>query len=165
MRSLGLRARVAVAAAAAIVLAVGLLGVAALAVIGHQLDASLDRALRERAVEVARLSASTPSLLLAPGALEGRLGGGSALFVEVVDRRGRIVARSGGLGGRVLPLDGAARAALYGRRAAFADDLLGSEPIRVYAAPLGELGSGPAAGGAVILAGTTADIRHTLTTV
>jgi two-component system, OmpR family, sensor kinase len=165
MRSLGLRARVAIAAAAAIVLAVVLLGVAALAVIGHQLDASLDGALRDRAVEVARLSASTPSLLLEPGALEGRLGGGSALFVQVIDRRGRIVARSAGLGGRVLPFDGAARVALRDRRSAYADDLLGTEPIRVYAAPLGELGRGPAAGGAVILAGTTADIRHTLETV
>jgi signal transduction histidine kinase len=165
VRALGLRARVAIAAAAAIVLAVVLLGTAVLAVVSHQLHASLDRSLRDRAVEVAQLSASTPSLLLTPGALEGRLGGGSALFVQVVDRRGRIVARNAELGGRVLPDDGATRAALTGRRGAYADDVLGADPIRVYAAPLGELGSGPAAGGAVILAGTTADIRDTLSTV
>jgi two-component system, OmpR family, sensor kinase len=163
VRSLGLRARLAVAAAAAIVVAVALLGAAVLAVLSHQLDDSLDRALKDRAIEVARLSASTPSLLLAPGALEGRLGG-SALLVQVVDRRGRIVARSGGLGGRVLPDDAATRAALRERRPAYADDLLGTQPIRVYAAPLGELGSGPAAGGAVILAGTTSDIQDTLDT-
>jgi signal transduction histidine kinase len=164
VRALGLRARVAIAAAAAIVVAVALLGAAVLAVLGHQLDSSLDRALRDRAVEVARLSASTPSLLLTPGALEGRLGG-SALFVQVVDRRGRIVARSAGLGGRVLPDNAAARAALQRRRPAYADDFLGTEPIRIYAAPLSNLGGGPAAGGAVILAGTTAETRDTLTTV
>jgi signal transduction histidine kinase len=156
-----LRARVAAAAAVAIAVAVALLGLAILAVLGHELNGSLDRTLRSRAVDVARLAASTPDVLVAPGALEGRLGG-SALLVQVVDRRGRIVARSDGLGGRVLPEDAAARSALRGRSAAYADDALGGEPIRVYAAPLGELGSGPAAGGAVILAGTTADIDHTL---
>ncbi|MEA2279882.1 MAG: two-component system, OmpR family, sensor kinase [Solirubrobacteraceae bacterium] len=163
MRSAGLRARVALAAAAAIVVAVALLGVAVSAVLGHELNGSLDRALRERAVDVARLAASTPDLLVAPGALEGRVGG-SSLLVEIVDRRGRIVARSDGLGGRVLPESAATRAALHGRRTAYANDLLGTEPIRVYAAPLGTLGQGPAAGGAVILAGTTTDIDRTLDT-
>jgi two-component system OmpR family sensor kinase len=163
VRSAGLRARVALAAAAAIVVAVALLGVAVSAVLGHELNGSLDRALRERAVDVARLAASTPRLLVAPGALEGRVGG-SSLLVQVVDRRDRIVARSDGLGGRVLPDNAATRAALRGRRAAYADDRLGTEPIRVYAAPLGTLGQGPAAGGAVILAGTTADIDRTLDT-
>ncbi len=84
--------------------------------------------------------------------------------MQVIDRRNRIVARSDGLGGRVLPEDAATRAALRGRRTAYADDRLGTEPIRVYAAPLGTLGQGPAAGGAVILAGTTADIDRTLDT-
>jgi signal transduction histidine kinase len=163
VRSAGLRARVALAAAAAIVVAVALLGVAVSAVLGHELNGSLDRALRERAVDVARLAASTPDLLVAPGALEGRVGG-SSLLVEIVDRRGRIVARSDGLGGRVLPESAATRAALRGRRTAYANDLLGTEPIRVYAAPLGTLGQGPAAGGAVILAGTTTDIDRTLDT-
>ena len=71
------------------------------------------------------------------------MGSGPAL-VEVVDRRGRIVARSGALGGRVLPdgppLSGAVRA----RRAAYGDERLGDEVVRVYAAPLGEIGGGPA---------------------
>jgi two-component system OmpR family sensor kinase len=95
--------------------------------------------------------------------LEGRIGG-SALLVQVVDRRGRIVARSGGLGSRVLPLDGVAATALRGRRASLGDSALGTEPLRVYAAPLGDPGDGAAAGGAVIVAGTTADIRATLRT-
>ena len=153
MRSIGLRARVAAAAAVSIVIAVALLGAAVPAVLRHELDRSLDSALQERAVEVARLAASAPSQLLEPGALEGRLGG-SALLVEVIDRRGRIVNRSANLGGRLLPVDAATRAALHGRRTAYANDHLGTDPIRVYAAPLGELGHGPAAGGAVILAGT-----------
>jgi signal transduction histidine kinase len=163
VRPISLRARVAAAAAAAIVLALVLLGVAVVARLDDQLEGSLDRSLRERAVEVARLSASTPELLTQPGALEGRLGG-SALFVQVIDRRGRIVARSGGLGSRVLPQGPAVRSALRDRRPAHGDDALGPEPIRVYAAPLGELGQGAAAGGAVIVAGTTAENDDTLST-
>ena len=163
LRPKTLRIRIAAAAAAAIVVAVVVLGVAVVARLDDQLQGSLDRTLKQRAVEVARLSASTPALLTQPGALEGRLGG-SALFVQVVDRRGRIVARSGGLGSRVLPQDAAARSALRDRRAAYGDDSLGTEPIRVYAAPLGELGQGAAAGGAVIVAGTTAESRTTLST-
>ena len=96
MRTVSLRARVVAAAAVAILVAVGLLAVAVPALLERQLTGELDRSLRGRAVEVARLAASTPVLLTAPGALEGRLTGG-ALFVQVVDRRGRIVARSSAL--------------------------------------------------------------------
>jgi signal transduction histidine kinase len=160
--AISLRARVAAAAAAAIVLAVVLLAVAVPALLQRQLTDELDRSLRGRAVEVARLASATPALLTDPGALEGRLTGG-ALFVQVVDRSGRIVARSGGLGGRLLPDGPALRAALGTRRAAaYGDDKLGPDPIRVYAAPLGELGGGAAAGGAVIVAGTTSAIDETL---
>jgi signal transduction histidine kinase len=162
VRALGLRARVAAAAAAAIVVAVGVLAIAVPALLQRQLTGELDRSLRGRAVEVARLASATPALLTEPGALEGRLTGG-ALFVQVVDRRGRIVARSGGLGGRLLPQGAALRAALgSGRADTYGDDKLGPEPIRVYAAPLGELGGGAAAGGAVMVAGTTAGIDATL---
>jgi two-component system OmpR family sensor kinase len=160
---ISLRARVAAAAAVALVVAVVVLGIAVLARLDSQLYGSLDDTLRRRAVEVARLSASAPALLTAPGALEGRIGG-SALFVQVVDRRGRIVARSGGLGSRAVPLEGVAAAALHERRAGLGDAELGTERLRVYAAPLGEVGGGPAAGGAVIVAGTTADIEATLRT-
>jgi signal transduction histidine kinase len=161
-RGLTLRARVAAAAAVAIVVAVALLAVAVPALLQRQLTDELDRSLRGRAVEVARLASSTPDLLTEPGALEGRLTGG-ALFVQVVDRRGRIVARSGALGGRLLPTGAALGAALDRRRTAYAGDTLGSEPIRVYAAPLGELGGGSARGGAVLVAATTADIDETIT--
>jgi two-component system OmpR family sensor kinase len=163
VRSAGLQLRVAVAAAVAIVVAVAALGVAVLARLDAQLDDALDRSLRVRATEVARLSASTPDLLLRPGTLEGRLGG-SPLLVQVIDPRGRIVARSSALGSRVLPEAPVVRAALENRRAGYGDARLGTDPVRVYAAPLGELGRGPAAGGAVIVAGTTADIEETLDT-
>jgi signal transduction histidine kinase len=163
VRRAGLTLRVAVAAAAAIVIAVVVLGLAISTRLSDQLQGSLDESLRDRAVEVARLAASTPGLLTEPGTLEGRLGG-SELLVQVVDSRGRIVARSSGLGSRVLPETGTVRAALVDRRAGFGDGDLGTEPIRIYSAPLGELGRGSAAGGAVIVAGTTADTRDTLDT-
>jgi signal transduction histidine kinase len=156
-----LRARVAAAAAVAIAVAVALLAVAVPALLQRQLTDELDSSLRGRAVEVARLASSTPTLLTEPGALEGRLTGG-ALFVQVVDRRGRIVARSGALGGRLLPQGAALPTALDDRRAAYADSALGAEAIRVYAAPLGELGGGAARGGAVLVAATTAAIDDTL---
>jgi two-component system OmpR family sensor kinase len=159
--AIGLRARVAAAAVAAIVVAVVLLAVAVPALLERQLTGALDRSLRGRAVEVARLASATPALLTEPGTLEGRLTGG-ALFVQVVDRSGRIVARSGALGGRLLPAGAALRAALRERRASYQDDTLGADAIRVYAAPLGELGGGSARGGAVLVAGTTSDIDDTL---
>ena len=163
MSRFSLRARLALGAVAAIAVAVAVLGVAVTARLDRQLDDALDDALQARAVEVARLAATTPAVLSEPGSLEGRLGG-SPLFVQVVDRRGRIVARSSGLGSRVLPDTGAARTARVGRAAGFGDDALGTDAVRLYAAPLGELSRGPAAGGAVIVAGTTAAIDTTLDT-
>jgi signal transduction histidine kinase len=163
VRRASLTLRVAIAAAAAIVVAIVIVGIAVQARLGDQLEGTLDRSLRERAVEVARLAASTPRLLTQPGTLEGRLGG-SELLVQVVDKRGRIVARSSGLGGRVLPDSPAVAAALEQRRAGYGDADLGTDPIRVYAAPLGELGRGSAAGGAVVVAGTTTEIEETRAT-
>jgi two-component system OmpR family sensor kinase len=160
-RRLTLRARVALATALAIVLAVVLLGSATLALVGRQLHRSLDRGLHDRAAEVARLVATTPALVTAPGVLEGRVGT-SAAFVQVVDREGRIVARSAALGGRVLPAGAPLSGALRARRAGYADARLGDERLRVYAAPLGGVGGGAAAGGAVAVAGSTSTIANTL---
>ena len=161
MTRLGLRARVVAAAAVAIVAAVVLLALAVPALLSRQLGGSLDDALRTRAVDVARLAASSPELVTEPGALEGRLSGGS-LLVEVLDRRGRIVARSSALGARVLPLDGPGRAALRDRSPTYGDARLGDEPVRIYAAPLGELGSSEAAGGAVLVAATETATEETV---
>src|SRR3954466_3835014 len=72
-----LRTRVAAAAAAAIVLAVVLLAIAVPALLSRDLKGSLDDALRRRAADVAQLNASAPAVLTQPGALEGRLTGGS----------------------------------------------------------------------------------------
>ena len=163
MRSAGLQLRVAVAAAVAIVVAVAALGVAVLARLDNQLNDSLDRSLRARATEVARLAASTPELLTRPGTLEGRLGG-SPLLVQVIDSRGRIVARSSALGSRILPDAAVVRRALADREPGYESASLGTDPVRIYAAPLGELGEGAARGGAVIVGGSTADIEDTLDT-
>ena len=102
MRRAGIQLRLAVAAAVAIVVAVAALGIAVPARLDAQLQDALDRSLRVRATEVARLQASTPDLLLRPGTLDGRLGG-SPVLVQVIDPRRRIVARSSALGSRVLP--------------------------------------------------------------
>jgi two-component system, OmpR family, sensor kinase len=155
---MSLRKRVVLSAAIPIVLAVVALALAVPALLRAQLSDALDDSLRSRAVEVARLAASTPGLLTGAGALEGRLGGG-ALYVQVVDRRGRIVARSTDLGARVLP---PAPKALRDRRASYADTRLGTEPVRLYSAPLGELGQGPAKGGAVLVAGTMSGLDDTV---
>ena len=113
-----LRARTVAAAGVAIALAVVLLGGLVLARVERQLEDALDEQLRARSAEVARLHATTPAILTTPGALEGRLGG-STLHVQVVDRSGRIVARSAGLGGRVLPPGPGVRGALRDRRSSF----------------------------------------------
>jgi signal transduction histidine kinase len=52
--------------------------------------------------------------------------------------------------------------ALRGREPAFGAGALGSDRLRVYAAPLGELGRGEAAGGAVLVAGSLTEIERTL---
>src|SRR5581483_3128291 len=65
--------------------------------VGRHLRGSLDRSLRERAVAVAQLSATAPALLVSPGALDAPAGG-TQVLTQVLDRRGRIVARSLALG-------------------------------------------------------------------
>src|SRR5439155_12429537 len=137
------------AATAAIVLAVVVVGVGVDLLVSRDLQRSLDRSLRQRAVEVAQLSASAPALLTTPGALDAHLGG-TQLSVEVVDRRGRIVARSLALGGRVLPTGSLVRAAIANGRTGYVDADLGGDRLRVYTAPLADFG-GPAAGGAVVV--------------
>ena len=81
MRPHGLRARVVLAAAVAIVAAVVLLALAVPALLSRQLERSLDTSLRARAADVARLAASSPDLVTERGALEG-----GGLLVQVVDR-------------------------------------------------------------------------------
>src|SRR5437764_4665744 len=106
-----LRARLVLAATGSIVVAVILFGGAAAALVFHELRGSLDSALRQRAEQVAQLAVSAPAVLTTPGALESRVSG-RQIVVEVIDARGRIVARSLTLGARLLPSeDPLARAA------------------------------------------------------
>jgi two-component system OmpR family sensor kinase len=158
VRGRSLSFRLAVASVAAVALAVLVFGIAARVVVSDRMHASLDDSLRRRATDVARLAVSAPALLRAPGTLESPLSG-HQLNVEVLDREGAIVARSLSLGAKLLPATAASSAARAGDTA-FADGELDGESIRIFAAPIAEAG-GPAAGGVVIVAGSTADIDQT----
>jgi signal transduction histidine kinase len=160
-RSLG--ARSTVAAGLAVLLALVVVGVGVDVLVARNLHRSLDRSLRQRAVDVAQLSASAPALLTAPGALDASLGG-QQINVEVVDRRGRIVARSLALGGRVLPVSSVLHTVTVTGIGRYVGAKLGAEDLRVYVAPLAEQG-GPAAGGAVAVAASTHDVDSTLASV
>jgi len=149
-----LRVRVALAAGAAIALATALLGITAVVLSERESASSRDAALRSGATQVAQLSASAPALLTAPGALEGRLGG-RRLLVEVVDRHGRIVARSSSLGGGVLGTHAQIAEVIASGHAHYSNAVLGGDDIRLYRAPLASVGTGPATGGAVLVATST----------
>jgi two-component system OmpR family sensor kinase len=159
VKSTSLRARLVLASAGSILLAVAVFGVAAAIIVNHQLGGSLDRALRQRAQDVARLSVSAPAVLTNPGALEAPVRG-RQIAVEVVDARGVILARSLALGAQLLPVDGVTLAARRAGRAGFEDIHLDGRPLRLYAAPIAQAG-GRAAGGAVIVASDTSDIEQT----
>ena len=153
-----LRFRLVLAAAGSILVALVLFGVATVLLVGHSLRSSLDNALRERATVVSELAVSAPAVLSSPGALESPASGRS-IAVEVIDARGRILARSLTLGAGVLPEDRLARAARVSGATGFEDIDLGGRPFRLYAAPIPL--SGPAGGGAVLVASDTTDISQT----
>jgi len=155
------RLRTVLAAALATLIALVALGLVVDVLVARHLHRALDHTLRLRAVEVAQLAASAPALLTTPGSLDSPVGATQAM-VEVVDRRGRIVARSLSLGGRVLPASLGAGA--VAGRPGYGETDLGETHLRVYAAPLAE-GTGRAAGGAVVVAASTADVADTLHSV
>jgi two-component system sensor histidine kinase MprB len=159
VRLRSLNSRLTLAAIAAVLLAVLVLGIGARIVVSTKLHSSLDQSLRQRAVEVARLSVSAPAVLSSPGALEAPVSG-RQLSVEVIDREGAIVARSLALGAKLLPRGPEVAEALAGH-STFADAELDGEPIRLFAAPIAET-SGPAAGGVVMVASSTEDIEDTV---
>jgi len=154
-----LRARIALAAASAILVAVALFAVVTVRLVDHELRGSLDSSLRQRAQEVAQLAVSAPAVLDDPSALEGPASG-REIAVEVIDARGRVLARSLSLGASLLPQGGVARAALRSGRAGTADIELHGQPLRMYAAPIADAGT-PASGGVVLVASDTSDIAHT----
>ena len=151
-----LRGRLVTAAAVAVLLAVAAVGVAASQFITGQLRTSLDTSLRQRAGDVARLSALSPSVLLTPGTLDST-SGGRALDVEVLDRHQRIVSRSLSLGARVLPITGTVSRALHAGVSGYQNLTIDGQPARLFAAPLADTG-GQAGGGVVIVASQIGDI-------
>ena len=160
MSGRSLRVRSVVAAAVGILVALVVVGALVSVLVSRHLHRALDHTLRQRAVEIAQLNASAPALLTAPGSLDSTLGG-TQLLVEVVDRHGTIRARSLSLGGRVLRARSLVHAAIGEARPGYTNTTLGSERVRLYAAPLAEVG-GPARGGAVVVAASTDDLSETL---
>ena len=159
---MSLRARTILAAATATLVAVIVLGLAVDILVARDLRRGLDHSLRTRAAETAQLASSAPALLTTPGALDSPVGATQAM-VEVVDKQGRIVARSLSLGGRVLPRD-LASAAIADGRGGYRTVTFDDRRLRVYVAPLGTF-AGPAGGGAVIVAAATADVAETISTL
>jgi two-component system, OmpR family, sensor kinase len=160
MRPRSLIARSTLAALVSVLVALVIVAVGVDVLVGRHLHGSLDRSLRQRAVAVAQLSATAPALLVSPGALDAPAGG-TQVLTQVLDRHGRIVARSLALGGRILPLESVVRDVIASGRGRYLDASLGSERLRVYVAPLAESG-GAASGGAVAVAASTHDLGETL---
>jgi two-component system, OmpR family, sensor kinase len=158
-----LRARSVLAAALAILVALVVVGAGVDILVARHLRRSLDSSLRDRAVEVGQLSATAPALLLTPGSLDSAVGG-TQMLIQVVDRRGRIVARSLSLGGRVLPVEPVARRVITTGQSHYGDARLGTAQLRLYVAPLADTGNA-APGGAVVVAASTHDLDETLGSV
>jgi signal transduction histidine kinase len=148
------------AAAGAIVAAVGVFALVSLLLVARQLHGSLDDGLRQRARTVAELAVTDPAILATPGALESPVSG-RQIDVEVLDAHGRILARSLNLGADLIPPVPVARAALRLGRAGFAQVTLAGQHFRLYAAPVPDA-YGPAAAGVVLVASETGDVTHTL---
>ncbi|MGO9754230.1 MAG: sensor histidine kinase [Solirubrobacteraceae bacterium] len=140
--------------------AVSVLCALSVVLVRRDLRDSLGSDLRARAVAVAQLAISAPALLSDPDALDSPASG-RQIAVEVLDARGRILARSLTLGVNLLPLDALARAAIARGATGFEDLSVAGQPFRLYAAPIAQAG-GPAAGGAVLVASDTSDISATL---
>ena len=155
---MSIRLRTVLASAVSTLIAVAVLGSVVDVLVARHLHHALDHTLRSRAVEVAQLAASAPALITTPGALDSPVGATQAM-VEVVDSRGRIVARSLSLGGRVLT-PALARRALAGH-GGYGSAELGGTDLRVYAAPLATT-PGVASGGAVVVAASTSDVADTI---
>jgi signal transduction histidine kinase len=160
MTHVSLRSRIVAGAVAAIVLVVAGLGVTVGLLVGRDLRGSLDQTLRDRAIEISRLSVSTPALLTAPGALAAPTGG-TEVDVEVLDRHGHILASSPALGGQQLPGADLIQGALTHATSGYASGQFASAPIRMFAAPLPDVG-GPASGGAVLVGSSLGPISATI---
>jgi signal transduction histidine kinase len=153
---MSLRLRSGLLAAGATMLTVVLLGAAIDVLVARHLRRDLDHTLRTHAVDVAQRAVSAPALVTAPGSLDAP----SGALVEVVDRRDRIIARSLSLGGRSLPPE-LGRQAIAGGKSQYTTIALGDQRVRVYAAPLAEVGGG----GAVLVGQSTESLSSTIDTL
>jgi len=160
MSRFSLRSRIVAGAVVAIVLAVAGLGIAVGVLVGRDLRGSLDQTLRDRAIEISRLSVSTPALLTAPGALASPTGG-TEVDVEVLDRDGQVLAGSPALGGQQLPGGTLIHDALVHGTSGYASGQFAGESIRMFAAPLPDVG-GAASGGAVVVGSSLTPISSSL---
>jgi len=157
---MSLRARIVAGTVAAIILAVAGLGVTVGLLVGRDLRGSLDQTLHDRGVEIVRLSATTPALLSAPGALASP-SGGTEVDVEVFDRHGNVIASSPALGGQRLPGQALVARALVDGTQGYATGTFAGAPIRMYAAPIPDVG-GAAAGGVVLAGSSLGAVADTL---
>ncbi len=157
---MSLRARIVAGTVAAIILAVAGLGVTVGLLVGRDLRGSLDQTLHDRAVDIVRLSATTPALLTAPGALASP-SGGTEVDVEVFDRHGNVIASSPALAGQRLPGQTLVTTALVNGTQGYATGTFADAPIRLYAAPIPDVG-GAAAGGVVLAGSSLGAVTNTL---
>jgi signal transduction histidine kinase len=155
-----LRARIVAGTVAAIILAVAGLGLTVGLLVGRDLRGSLDQTLHDRAVETVRLGATTPGLLTAPGALASPTGG-TEVNIEVFDRHGNIIASSPALAGQRMPGQALVATALSAGTEGFATGTFQGTAIRMYAAPIPDVG-GTAAGGVVLAGSSLSDVTETL---
>ena len=149
---MSLRARIVAGTVAAIILAVAGLGLTVGLLVGQDLRGSLDQTLHDRAVDIVRLSVSTPALLTAPGALASPTGG-TEVDVEVFGSSGNVIASSPALAGQRLPGQALVAQALAAGTQGYATGTFAGAPIRLYAAPIPDVGG--AAGGGAVLAGSS----------
>lgn len=155
-----LRGRIVAGTVAAIIVAVAGLGLTVGVLVGRDLRGSLDQTLHDRAIDIVRLSVSTPALLTAPGALASPTGG-TEVDVEVFDRHGNLIASSPALAGQRLPGDALVAQALSAGTGGYATGTFAGAPIRMYAAPVADVG-GAAAGGAVLAGSSLGAVTNTL---
>ncbi|WP_378741599.1 ATP-binding protein [Nocardia brasiliensis] len=127
-----LRARIALFCVVAIALALAGMGVAAYAVVAHQLDSSLDLGLRREATRISRTIATDADVATASGPCRYLT---APSCVQVVAADGHIESEHDP--NQPLPVDAATEEVAAGTRPAYFSDIrLDGYPLRMYTAPL-----------------------------
>ncbi|MFI6172866.1 ATP-binding protein [Nocardia sp. NPDC051052] len=127
-----LRARIALFCVAAIALALAGMGLAAYAVVAHELDSSLDLGLRREATRISRTVATDADVATASGPCRYLT---APSCVQVVTADGRIESEHDP--NQPLPVDSATMAVAAGSRPAYFSDIsLDGYRLRMYTAPI-----------------------------